>query len=166
MKRTLASIGTGLSLALIVTLAFGLASAQTATGNNTQTVAKADTGGNATTSMDAVGKPDSPAKMKPVVKVNTQGPDSILPPPDGGELADSCKAEAEGFDAGYCLGIVEGVMASMKLCKKDRTVITLGEAADVTAKYLAKHPQRLKERDVILARKALLEAYACGGSRR
>jgi hypothetical protein len=103
--------------------------------------------------------------LEPVVKVTTpkaEVSDSILPPPDGNELAESCKAETEGFDAGYCLGVVEGVITSMKLCKRDRSVITLGEAADATAKYLATHPEKLKERDVLLARKALSEAYPCG----
>jgi Ssp1 endopeptidase immunity protein Rap1a len=90
--------------------------------------------------------------------------DCNLPPPDGGDLVLSCKAEVEGFDAGYCLGVVEGVIASMKVCKQDRSAITLGEEADATEKYLASHPEKLKERDVVLARKALSKAYPCGGS--
>lgn len=74
----------------------------------------------------------------------------------------SCKAEVQGFDAGYCLGVVEGVMASMRVCKQDHSAITLGEAADALEKYLSSHPDKLNERDVVLARKALSKAYPCG----
>lgn len=170
MKRTLASVfGIGLSLVLLLATTTNPAFGQTGTQSKTQTVAKAETDEDSMAKIDTIVKTDSATKFEPVVKVTTpkvEIHDSILPPPDGNELADSCKAEAEGFDAGYCLGVVEGVIASMKLCKRDRTVITLGEAADATAKYLASHPEKLKERDVLVARKALAEAYPCGGSRR
>jgi hypothetical protein len=80
---------------------------------------------------------------------------------DGNELATSCKGEVEGFDAGYCLGVAEGVIASMRVCKQDHSVITLGEAADAIGKYLSSHPDKLNERDVVLVRKALSKAYPC-----
>ena len=81
---------------------------------------------------------------------------------DGNELAMSCKAEVQGFNAGYCLGVVEGVMASMRVCKQGHSAITLGEAADALEKYLSSHPDKWNERDVVLARKALSKAYPCG----
>lgn len=169
MERTLANVvGIGLGLALLFTSTTNRVFGQTGGQSKTQTVAKAENS-DSMAKVDTAVKTDSVVKLEPVVKVTAPKAeihDSILPPPDGNELADSCKAEAEGFDAGYCLGVVEGVIASMKLCKRDHSVITLGEAADATAKYLANHPEKLKERDVLVARKALAEAYSCGGSRR
>ena len=170
MQRTLVSVVT---IAFVLALLFAFVTtpvdAQTVAQNKNQTVAKAETSEDSMAKMDAIVKSDSAAKLEPVVKVTSPKAeirDSILPAPDGNELADSCKAQAEGFDAGYCLGVVEGVIASMKLCKRDHSVITLGEATDATAKYLANHPEKLKQRDVVVARKALSEAYPCGGSRR
>jgi hypothetical protein len=166
MERTLASVvGIGLGVVLLVTYAARSVYGQTGAQSKTQTVASAETGDDSVARMDTSVRTSSTAKLEPVVKVTAPKAEisnSILPPPDGNELADSCKAETDGFDAGYCLGVVEGVIASMKLCKRDRSVITLGEAADATAKYLATHPEKLKERDVLLARKALSEAYPCG----
>ena len=103
-------------------------------------------------------------KMAAMIKMDTQKTDCMVNSPslDGNELALSCKAEVEGFDAGYCLGVVEGVIASMRLCKQDHSAITLGEAADAMERYLSSHPNKLNERDVILARKALSKAYPCG----
>jgi hypothetical protein len=170
MERTLVSVvGIGLGLALLFTCATNPAYGQAGVQSKTQTVAKAETSEDSMAKVDAVVRTSSTGKLEPVVKVTApkaEISDSILPPPDGNELAESCKAETEGFDAGYCLGVVEGVIASMKLCKRDRSVITLGEAADATTKYLATHPEKLKERDVLLARKALSEAYPCSGLRR
>jgi Rap1a immunity proteins len=157
-------------LPLLSVLATGLAFAGNNSNTQSDTVAKADTEQTAPiAAMSAMAKTDAAVKVEPVVKMiapKAEASEPILPPPDGNELAQSCKAEAEGFDAGYCLGVVEGVIASMRLCKRDRSVITLGEAADAAAKYLASHPDRLKERDVVLARKALSQAYPCGVSRR
>jgi len=170
MKQTLASVvAIGFGLILLLNLLMNPVFAQSVTDSKQQTVAKAETSENSIAAMDAVVKTDSAGKLHLVVKMaapQAQVSDSILPPPDGRELAESCKAEVEGFDAGYCLGVVEGVISSMKLCKRDRSVITLGQAADATAKYMAKHPEKLKERDVLVARKALSEAYPCGSSRR
>jgi hypothetical protein len=109
--------------------------------------------------------------MEAMIKMNAHRTDAmekagVLPSPDGSDLALSCKAEAEGFDAGYCLGVVEGVIASMKVCKRDRSAITLGEAADAIDRYLTSHPDKLNQRDVVLARKALSKAYPCGHLRR
>jgi len=101
------------------------------------------------------------AMVKPAIPSSPDQPDKL----DGDELAKSCKAEVQGFDAGYCLGVVEGVMASMRACKHDHSVITLGEAADAVEKYLSNHPEKLNERDVVVARKALSKAYPCGGFR-
>jgi hypothetical protein len=50
----------------------------------------------------------------------------------------------------------------MRVCKQDRSAIKLGEAADAVEKYLSNHPDKLNERDVVLARKALSKAYSCG----
>jgi hypothetical protein len=102
------------------------------------------------------------AMVKPAIPSSSDQPDKL----DGDELTLSCKGEVQGFDAGYCLGVVEGVMASMRVCKRDHSVITLGEAADAVEKYLSNHPDKLNEREVVLARKALSKAYPCGGFRR
>lgn len=101
------------------------------------------------------------AVVKPAIPSSPDKPDKL----DGDELAVSCKAEVQGFDAGYCLGVVEGVMASMRVCKRDHSVVTLGEAADAVEKYLSDHPDKLNDREVVLARKALSKAYPCGGFR-
>lgn len=163
MKRSITIV---LSLTLVA-LATILASAQNGTLGKTDTAVKAEAspaGGAAT--MEAMVRTDATAGMNPMVKLDSHKTKAmiktqILPPPDGSELALSCKAEAEGFDAGYCLGVIEGVIASMKVCKQDHSVVTLGEAADATEKYLASHPERLQERGVALARKALSKAYPC-----
>ena len=98
------------------------------------------------------------AMVKAGIPPSPDKPDKL----DGNELAVSCKAEVQRFDAGYCLGVVEEVMASMRVCKQDHSAITLGEVADAMEKYLSSHPDKLNERDVVLARKALSKAYPCG----
>jgi len=163
MKRPLTIVG----LALWLGLATGSAFAGNDTANKADTVAKAAAGpADGMTTIDAMARTDT-ADIRPMVKMDSRKTKAMMkaqvsPPPDGSELALSCKAEVEGFDAGYCLGVVEGVIASMRVCKQDHSVITLGEAADATEKYLASHPEKLKERDVVLARKALSKAYPCG----
>ena len=137
MKRSLTPI---FGLALLLALTAGSAFASNKASNKADAIVKAD-------AMVKAGIPPSPDK-----------PDKL----DGNELAVSCKAEVQGFDAGYCLGVVEGVMATMRVCKQDRSAIPLGEAADAVEKYLSNHPDKLNERDVVLARKALSKAYPCG----
>ena len=134
MKRSLTPI---FGLALLLALTAGSAFASNNASNKADATVKAD-------AMVKQGIPPSPDKL------------------DGNELAMSCKGEVQGFDAGYCLGVVEGVMATMRVCKQDRSAITLGEAADAVEKYLSNHPDKLNERDVVLARKALSKAYPCG----
>jgi len=138
MKRSLTPI---FGLALLLAFTPGSAFA----GNKADATEKADSG-----NTDAV--------VKRVIPPSPDKPDKL----DGYELAMSCKGKAEGFDAGYCLGVVEGVIASMRVCRQDQPVITLGEAADAVEKYLSSHPDKLNERDVVLARKALSKAYPCG----
>jgi hypothetical protein len=134
MKRSLTPI---FGLALLLALTAGSAFASNNASNKADATVKAD-------AMVKQGIPPSPDKL------------------DGNELAMSCKGEVQGFDAGYCLGVVEGVMATMRVCKQDRSAIPLGEAADAVEKYLSNHPDKLNERDVVLARKALSKAYPCG----
>ena len=173
MKRALARIfgnGVGIGVALLLALLPSLAFSQNGANNKAETVAKAETGQtDSAIKIDAMIKADPKAKIDPMIKkMDPQangGKRAGLPSPDGHDLAQSCKTEVEGFDAGYCLGVVEGVIGFMRLCKPDRSVITLGEAADATARYLEAHPNKLKERDVVLARKALSKAYPCGPSR-
>jgi|SRR5208282_4142756 hypothetical protein len=144
MKRSLAAI---FSLALLLALTAGSAFAS----NKADATAKADAD-----KADTTVKTD--AMVKPAIPPSPDEPDKL----DGNELAMSCRAEVQGFDAGYCLGVVEGVMSTMRACKQDRSVITLGEAADAVEKYLSSHPDKLNEREVVLARKALSKAYPCG----
>lgn len=169
MKRALVI---GIHLVLFFAVASTQSQAQSITKDNKDTVAKAETGEvDPLLRMDVTAKADTTTKIVPMVKIHPHKKDGstnagVLPPPNGNDLAISCKADVEGFDAGYCLGVVEGVIASMKLCKQDSSVITLGEAADATAKYLASHPEKLKLRDAVLARKALSHTYPCDPSRR
>lgn len=150
MKRSPIHI---LGLGLLLALMAGPAVAGNRAGRKASNKADAvvSTEGEQTDAMVKAGIPPSP-----------DTPDKL----DGNELAVSCKAEVQGFDAGYCLGVVEGVMASIKVCKPDHSTITLGEAADAMEQYLASHPDKLNQRDVVLARKALSKAYPCGGVRR
>ena len=145
MKRVLAPI---CGLVLLLALTAGSAFASNNARNKADAIAKAD-----------ADKTD--AMVKAGTLPSSDKPDKL----DGNELALSCKAEVQGFDAGYCLGVVEGVMASMRVCKRDHSAITLGEAADAVEKYLSNHPDKLNEREVVLARKALSKAYTCGGFR-
>jgi hypothetical protein len=79
---------------------------------------------------------------------------------DGNELAMSCKGATQDFDAGYCLGVVEGVIStSKKVC--NHTAITLGEAVTVVDKYLQDNPDKLNKRDAVLVREALSKTYPC-----
>jgi hypothetical protein len=79
---------------------------------------------------------------------------------DGNELAPSCKKATQGFDAGYCLGVVEGVIStSKKVC--NHSAITLGEAVSVVDKYLQDNPDKLNKRDAVLVREALSKTYPC-----
>jgi len=92
--------------------------------------------------------------------VNDVTPDKL----DGTELAMSCKESTQGFDAGYCLGIVEGVITtSKKVC--NRSTIPLGEAVTVVDKYLQHNPDKLKKRDAVLVREALSKTYPCNFSK-
>ena len=149
MKRSLIPI---LSLALLLALTAGSAFAN----DKAAAAVKADAEKTDATARADADKRD--AVVKPAIPSSPSQPDKL----NGDELAVSCKAEVQGFDAGYCLGVVEGVMASMRVCSRDHSVITLGEAADAVEKYLASHPDKLNERDVVVARKALSKAYPCG----
>jgi hypothetical protein len=157
------------TLVLVLGLAFA-ASPLLAANNSTD---KTDTATVASTNRpdaareDAMLRTDAATGISPMVKFPTHRAKAMIqsgvqPPPDGNELAMSCKTEVEGFDAGYCLGVVEGVIASMRVCKRDRSVITLGEAADAIEKYLDTHPSKLHQRDVAVTRKALAQAFPCG----
>ena len=158
MKRSLITIFI-FALLLVLTAGLALASDKAAGAGKTGATVKADAEkADATVNADA-DKTD--AMVKPAIPSSPDRPDKL----DGDELALSCKGEVQGFDAGYCLGVVEGVMASMRVCKRDHSVITLGEAADAVEKYLSNHPEKLNEREVVLARKALSKAYPCGGFR-
>lgn len=153
VNRSLTPVfGLALLLALIAGSLFGSNKAS----NKTEVMAKAGSA-----KADTMGRADAEktdAMVKAGIPPSPDKPDKV----DGNELVMSCKAEVQGFDAGYCLGVVEGVMASMRVCKQDHTPITLGEAADAMEKYLASHQDKLNERDVVLARKALSKAYPCG----
>ena len=167
MKRSLTTI---LMCAVLIALNGGSGFAGSDSNAATATPADASTPEHAT-KRDAMLRRDAAADLNPTAKIGAQNTKAImkpqvLPPPDGNELATSCQAEVEGFDAGYCLGVVEGVIASMRVCKRDHSVITLGEAADATARYLSAHPDKLNDRDVVLARRALAKTYPCGPSRR
>jgi hypothetical protein len=88
--------------------------------------------------------------------VNDGAPDKL----DGNELAGYCKESTQGFDAGYCLGIVEGVIiTSKRAC--NHSAITLGDAVTVVEKYIQKNPDKLNKRDAVLVREALSKTYPC-----
>lgn len=88
--------------------------------------------------------------------VTDETPDKL----DGNELAGYCKESTQGFDAGYCLGIVEGVIStSKKVCIHSQ--ITLADAVIVVDKYIQNNPDKLNKRDAVLVREALSKAYPC-----
>ena len=88
--------------------------------------------------------------------VNDETPDKL----DGTELAMPCQESTQGFDAGYCLGVVEGVIStSKKVC--NHSVITLGDAVTVVNKYIKDNPDKLNKRDAVLVREALSKTYPC-----
>src|ERR1700730_7678225 len=89
--------------------------------------------------------------------VNDVTPDKL----DGNELAASCRESTQGFDAGYCLGVIEGVISTSKTTCT-RTTITLADAAFVVDQYLTDNPTKLNKRDAILVRDALAKKYHCG----
>jgi len=160
MKRSLTPIFS-LSFALLLVLTAGLAFASDKAAVAVKTDATVRADAEKTDAAVNAGADKTDAMVKPAIPSSPVKPDKL----DGDELALSCKGEVQGFDAGYCLGVVEGVMASMRVCKRDHSVITLGEAADAVEKYLSNHPDKLNEREVVLARKALSKAYPCGGFR-
>jgi len=160
MKRPLTPIFS-LSFALLLVLTAGLAFASDKAAVAVETDATVRADAEKTDATVNAGADRTDAMVKPAIPSSPVKPDKL----DGDELALSCKAEVQGFDAGYCLGVVEGVMASMRVCKRDHSAITLGEAADAEEKYLSNHPDKLNEREVVLARKALSKAYPCGGFR-
>ena len=87
--------------------------------------------------------------------VNDETPDKL----NGTELATACQESTQGFDAGYCLGVVEGVIStSKKVCNPG---ITLGDAVTVVNKYIKDNPDKLKKRDAELVREALSKTYPC-----
>jgi len=141
--------------------------AENKSNDKTDTASKPDVNQPDSAREDAMLRTDGAAGISPMVKLDSHRTKAVMqpnvpPPPDGSELAMSCKNEVEGFDAGYCLGVVEGVIASMRVCKRDRSIITLGEAADALEKYLDTHPNKLHDRDVVVTRKALSQAFPCG----
>jgi hypothetical protein len=88
--------------------------------------------------------------------VNEDAPDKL----DGNELAAYCKESTQGFDAGYCLGVVEGVIStSKKIC--NHSAITLGDAVTVVDKYIQNNPDKLNKRDAVVVREALSKSYPC-----
>src|ERR1019366_5446857 len=120
MKRSLTLIfSLSFALLLVLTAGLALASDKAAVAVKTDATLKA-------------GAEKTDAMVKPAIPSSSDQPDKL----DGDELAMSCKGEVQGFDAGYCLGVIEGVMASIRVCKPDHSVITLGEAADAVEKYL------------------------------
>ena len=144
MQRSLPTL---LACALPIALAAALAFAGDETDSKAATVISADANTPDRAKMDAMLKTDGAANLNPMVKIDAHKAmmkPHVPPPPDGNDLALSCQAEVEGFDAGYCLGVVEGVISNMRVCKKDHSAITLGEAADATARYLSSHPEKLK----------------------
>jgi len=80
---------------------------------------------------------------------------------DGKELAMSCRESTQGFDAGYCLGVIEGVISTSKTTC-NRSTITLADAAKVVDQYLTDNPTKLDKRDAVLVREALAKKYPCG----
>ena len=160
MKRSLTLIFS-LSFALLLVLTAGSAFARDKADAAVKTDATVKADAEKTDATVRADADKTDAMVKPAFPSAPDQPDKL----DGDELALSCNGEVQGFDAGYCLGVVEGVMASMRVCKRDHSVITLGEAADAVEKYLSNHPDKLNEREVVLARKALSKAYPCGGFR-
>jgi hypothetical protein len=98
---------------------------------------------------------------------------------DGNELIKECSEAVRGadglqinshYDAGYCLGLTQGVRQTMRLLNEDippdlRTCfpdgITNGQGMRIVLKYLQDHPARLQEQAVYLVFLAYKTAYPC-----
>jgi hypothetical protein len=81
---------------------------------------------------------------------------------DGIDDLPGCKA-ATGRDAGFCMGIVEGLMWSLPgwgvVCLPKG--VTTGEGLKVLVKYMEDHPEELHDRTAELAFRAFVKAWPC-----
>ena len=86
---------------------------------------------------------------------------------DGIDDLAGCKAatgrDAGARDAGFCMGIVEGLMWSLPgwgvVCLPKG--VTTGQGLKVLVKYLDDHPEELHERTAELAFRAFVKAWPC-----
>ena len=101
---------------------------------------------------------------------------------DGNELLSKCNKSIrfakDTFDAGYCVGIVQGVMGATSyfnevliglggkktfFCVPSRSVIVL-QSIRIIVKYLNENPERLHMSETLLIGMALGEAFPCPGA--
>ena len=86
---------------------------------------------------------------------------------DGIDDLAGCKAatgrDAGGRDAGFCMGIVEGLMWSLPgwgvVCLPKG--VTTGQGLKVLVKYMEDHPEELHDRTAELAFRAFVKAWPC-----
>ena len=81
---------------------------------------------------------------------------------DGIDDLPGCKA-AIGRDAGFCMGIVDGLMWSLPgwgvVCLPKG--VTTEQGLKVLVKYMDDHPEELQERTEQLATSAFINAWPC-----
>jgi hypothetical protein len=81
---------------------------------------------------------------------------------DGIDDLAGCKAATER-DAGFCMGIVEGLMWSLPgwgvVCLPKG--VTTGQGLKVLVKYMEDHPEELHDRTAELAFRAFVKAWPC-----
>jgi hypothetical protein len=75
-------------------------------------------------------------------------------------LAGLCKNyDTSAIDAGYCLGYVSGVAASVPDCEREH--VTKAQEVKVFQKYIDDHPEELDKTAASVIRNALLKAFPC-----
>ncbi len=91
---------------------------------------------------------------------------------DGNHLLRRCQAsiavtdrgswedEHEAFDAGFCHGLIEGVLyASSSVCLPDG--VTGDQTVRVVIKFLQDHPETLNKDETTLVKAAFTKAFPC-----
>ena len=86
---------------------------------------------------------------------------------DGNHLLPGCRladnephGSMEFFDAGYCVGVIHGVIrSSHRICTPEE--VTVGQEIKVVLKYLQENPATLQLDGADLTEQALANAFPC-----
>ena len=87
----------------------------------------------------------------------------------GNDLFDYCKEvdkdsqDTNFLSAGSCMGFIKGIVGSSLFESCPSSGVTVGQAVDVFLRYANTHPQDLNLPADLLVRRALSQAWPCGG---